>query len=108
MSGDEDEVWEEPAEPAVLSAKSAVGGELVETVTPPPPVMTGNEKQLPAYWQAVISALSPEKRRLPGNFFRSASWVWPKGRPTRFPGWFCSWKPTGFSWMRAPSAWLTP
>lgn len=86
MSGDEDEVWEEPAEPAVLSAKSAVGGELVETVTPPPPVMTGNERQLPAYWQAVISALSPEKQAAAWQFFQERELGLAKGATDTLSG----------------------
>ncbi len=86
MSGDEDEVWEQPAEPAVLSAKSAAGGELVETVAAPPPVMTGSERQLPAYWQAVISALSPEKQAAAWRFFQERELGLAKGATDTLSG----------------------
>ena len=86
MSGDEDEVWEEPAEPTVLSAKSAAGGELAETVAAPPPVLTGNERQLPAYWQAVISALSPEKQAAAWQFFQERELGLAKGATDTLSG----------------------
>ena len=86
MSGDEDEVWEEPAEPTVLSVTSVVGGERLETVSTPPPEVGGIEKQPPVYWQAVISALSPEKQAAAWQFFQERELGLAKGATDTLSG----------------------
>ena len=90
MSGDEDEVSEEPFEPAVLPAKSGAGVESVGAVEPPSvAIVSGtaaDEKRSSAYWQAVISALSPEKQAAAWQFFQERELGLAKGATDTLSG----------------------
>ena len=71
-------------------------------------VMTGNEKQLPAYWQAVISALSPEKQAAAWQFFQERELGLAKGATDTLSGLVLLLEANGlFMDACARSAWLT-
>ena len=90
MSGNEDEVGEEPFEPAVLPAKSGAGVESVGAVEPPSvAIVSGtaaDEKRSSAYWRAVISALSPEKQAAAWQFFQERELGLAKGATDTLSG----------------------
>ena len=90
MSGDEDEVGEEPFEPVVLPVKSAAGVESVGAVAPPTATLVSataaDEKRSSAYWQAVISALSPEKQAAAWQFFQERELGLAKGATDTLSG----------------------
>ena len=86
VSGDEDEVWEEARRTCGALGQKRRGGELGGNGCDSPPVMTGNERQLPAYWQAVISALSPEKQAAAWQFFQERELGLAKGATDTLSG----------------------
>ncbi len=90
MTGDEDEVWEEPSASAVLPSGRAVGGESVGTVAPLPAATASGTaadgKQPLAYWQAAISALSPEKQAAAWQFFQERELGLAKGATDTLSG----------------------
>ena len=91
MSGDEDEVGEEPFEPVVPPAKGGTGVESVGAVASPSPAIVStataaDEKRSSAYWQAVISALSPEKQAAAWQFFQERELGLAKGATDTLSG----------------------
>ena len=90
MSGDEDEVGEEPFEPAVLPPECAAGGGFVGAVAPPSTATVSaaaaNQQRSSAYWQAVISALSPEKQAAAWQFFQERELGLAKGATDTLSG----------------------
>ena len=90
MFGDEDEVSEEPSELTVPRFENAASGESVEMVVAVPiatvPGAAAVEKQPLAYWQAVISALSPQKQAAAWQFFQERELGQAKGATDTLSG----------------------
>lgn len=92
MSGVEEEAGAESSASArLLAGNTANGGEAVETavalpLAAVPGTVAADEKQPLAYWQAVISALSPEKQAAAWQFFQERELGLAKGATDTLSG----------------------